>query len=229
MDIAPADFYGVAMFTGLVEEVGTVVDLHVTQTGCQLEIAAPSVSADTRLGSSVAVNGCCLTVSARKHEQLAFDLLNETLERTNLRYVRAADHVNVERALRSADRLDGHFVQGHVDCTARIAGLAKRGSDYRLEIELPRQFARYVVTKGSIAVDGISLTIAEVLSQTFVTWIIPHTRARTNLAHAQVGDRVNLEFDILAKYVERLLQYGAERKSRADCSPQRIQPVTDRP
>jgi riboflavin synthase len=217
MDMAPPDSTLVIMFTGLVEEFGTVLELRASESGCYLQIAAPVLSADTPTGASVAVNGCCLTVSGCQDRQLAFDLLSETLERTNLRYLGADCRVNLERALRANDRLGGHFVQGHVDCTAAIIDLAKRGLDYRLEVELPAQFARYVAAKGSIAVDGISLTIADVLPQSFVAWIIPHTRAHTNLEQAQAGDLVNLEFDILAKYVERLLQYGAKPELKPDC------------
>lgn len=217
MDIALSDSTVLAMFTGLVQEVGTVVGLRATESGSQLQIAAPIISADTPLGVSVAVNGCCLTVSAREDRQLAFDLLNETLERTNLRHLRPDHRVNLERALSPTDPLGGHFVQGHIDCTARIVDLAKQGADYRLEVELPVQFARYVVAKGSIAVDGISLTTAEVLPQSFVAWIIPHTRMHTNLEEAQAGAFVNLEFDILAKYVERLLQWGARCETKPDC------------
>ena len=205
MDIAPADFTLRGVFTGLIEEVGIVLGLRATETGRQLQIAAPVISAETPIGASIAVNGCCLTVGAREARQVAFDLLSETLERTNLRHLRTDERVNLERALCSSDRLGGHFVQGHVDCTARIVDFSKHGGDFRLEIELPAKFARYAAVKGSIAVDGISLTIAEVLPQSFVVWIIPHTRTHTNLEETQPGKLVNLEFDILAKYVERLL------------------------
>jgi riboflavin synthase len=200
------------MFTGLIEAVGDVLALHTTEHGRQLQIAAPGWSRDVVVGDSIAVNGCCLTVSAGEDEQLGFDLLNETLERTNLKTVRRNSCVNLERALRVSDRLGGHFVQGHIDCTAPIAGFEKSGADYRLEIELPMQFAHYVAAKGSIAVDGISLTVAEVLPKTFVVWIIPHTRANTNLNRAKTGDLVNLEFDILAKYVERMLDQPLPKK-----------------
>jgi riboflavin synthase len=154
----------------------------------------------------VAVNGCCLTVVARPSEgRLEFDLLEETLRRTNLGRVEIGGRVNLERALEANGRLGGHFVQGHVDCVAEIRAWEAVGLDYRLEIELPREFARYVVEKGSIAVDGISLTVAELSEESFAVWIIPHTREVTNLSAARVGGMVNLEFDMLAKYVERML------------------------
>ena len=199
------------MFTGLIEEVGTVAALHRNDAGCQLRLSAPRLSAGLEVGESVAVNGCCLTVTARDRAQITFDLLNETLDRTNLGTLRADSVVNLERAIRADSRLGGHFIQGHVDCTAPIVDLAQHGNDRRLEIELPAAFSRYVVLKGSIAVNGISLTVAEILPRSFVVWIIPHTVANTNLAQAKPGELVNLEFDLLAKYVERILQAPSSR------------------
>ncbi|PYK45027.1 MAG: riboflavin synthase, partial [Verrucomicrobia bacterium] len=144
-----------------------------------------------------------LTVASHRHEQVTFDVLEETVARTNLGTLKRDSTVNLERALAADARLGGHFVQGHIDCTASIIAFAEL--DSRLEIALPDNRARYVAEKGSIAVDGISLTIAEVKPTSFVTWIIPHTRRYTNLKNAHAGDLVNLEFDILAKYVERML------------------------
>ena len=193
------------MFTGLIEEIGNVVALHADGGSSRLEVAAPGIRASVQPGDSVAVNGCCLTLSTPREDTLGFDLLGETLQRTNLGALAAGSRVNIERALGAGARLGGHFVQGHVDCAAAIIALHEKGADLRLEVELPAEFARYVASKGSIALDGISLTVAEVLPRSFVVWIIPHTRAQTNLSAARVGDRVNLEFDILAKYVERML------------------------
>jgi len=191
------------MFTGLVEETGVVEALHRRQGASRLIVAAERLAPECRAGESVAVNGCCLTVAAPPEGgRLEFDLLEETLRRTNLG--RGGPLVNLERALRVDGRLGGHFVQGHVDCTAAVRAWEAAGEDYRLEIELPREFARYVVEKGSIAVDGISLTVAAVGGESFTTWIIPHTRERTNLREAAAGGLVNLEFDLLAKYVERI-------------------------
>jgi riboflavin synthase len=195
------------MFTGIIEQVANVIGLRAADRGYTLQIAAPGLIPNVAIGDSIAVNGCCLTVSTRENEQLGFDLLNETIERTNLKNVRRDSLVNLERALRADGRLGGHFIQGHIDCTARIAGFKKTGADYRLEIELPAQFAHYIAAKGSIAVDGISLTVAELLPKSFLLWIIPHTKAHTNLDQANAGDLVNLEFDILAKYVERALHH----------------------
>lgn len=193
------------MFTGLIEEVGTVFAMEKNPYGAKLEIAAARLPKEIQLGESIAVNGCCLTVATRSDGQLVFDLLEETLQRTNLKTLARDDSVNLERALAADGRLGGHFVQGHVDCEARIVSLEETGADWRLAVELPEEFSRYVVEKGSIAVNGISLTVAEVLQKSFVVWIIPHTKAHTNLAFARPDDRVNLEFDLIAKYVERMV------------------------
>jgi riboflavin synthase len=193
------------MFTGLVEEMGSLVALHRSFAGARLTLRAPLVATDVRLGDSVAVNGCCLTVTARDGDTLIFDLLAETLARTNLGQLAPGAPVNLERALAAQARLGGHFVQGHIDTTSRVLGFEQIGADWRLEIALPTEFARYVAFKGSIAIDGISLTVAEVREASFVVWIIPHTLAATNLKTTKTGDLVNLEFDLLAKYVERIL------------------------
>lgn len=193
------------MFTGLIEEVGTVTSTRERERSKQLQIVAPRIAKKIRPGESVAVNGCCLTLSAHRGDQLTFDLLEETLDRTNLKMLRRGSGVNLERALRADGRLGGHFVQGHVDCTSRVISFEQIGGDHRLAVELPAEFARYVACKGSIAIDGISLTIAEVSPMSFVVWIIPHTKRHTNLRRAEAGVFVNLEFDILAKYVERII------------------------
>jgi len=193
------------VFTGLVQEVGSVLWIRATERGTQLQITSPRIAKEIRIGSSVAVNGCCLTVSAHRDEQLSFDLLEETLDRTNLRTLRRESPVNLERPLTADGHLGGHFVQGHIDCAARILACEESGGEHRLEVELPAEFAHYVAYKGSIAIDGISFTVAEVLPKSFAVWVIPHTKRHTNLDRAQVGDQVNLEFDILAKYVDRML------------------------
>lgn len=193
------------MFTGLVEETGSLVALDRSAAGARLRMRAPLVATDAQLGDSVAVNGCCLTVTAREDDVLSFDLLRETLDRTNLGQLAPGAPVNLERALAAHSRLGGHFVQGHIDTTAPVLAFEPVGADYRLEIALPREFARYVAFKGSIAIDGISLTVAEVRDDHFVVWIIPHTLAVTNLRAKKPGEAVNLEFDLLAKYVERIV------------------------
>jgi len=198
------------MFTGLIEEVGSVIAVRTGTDGTGLKIAAPHIVKQTRSGDSIAVNGCCLTLTWRRGNCLAFDLLRETIARTNLKKLHRNNPVNLERALGGMERFGGHFVQGHIDCVSQILAFRKSGADFRLEIELPVQFAHYVAPKGSIAVNGISLTVAEVFSKSFIAWIVPYTKKHTNLDGAKAGDLVNLEFDILAKYVERMLP----RKSR---------------
>jgi riboflavin synthase len=192
------------MFTGLIEEVGTVVAVRARDQGTELQIAAPGTAKHVTPGESVAVNGCCLTLTSCRSD-LTFDLLKETIARTNLHNLRQDSPVNLERALRADGRVGGHFVQGHVDCVAAIVAFAAKGADFRLEIELPENSRHYVAPKGSIAVNGISLTVADVLPTSFVVWIIPYTKRHTNLDRATIGDLVNLEFDVLAKYVERMV------------------------
>lgn len=196
------------MFTGLIEECGAIAALTLSDTGARLTVRAPLVSGDVKIGDSIAVNGCCLTVVAHAGEELSFDLLRETLERTSLRSAAVGGVVNLERALAAHARLGGHFVQGHVDGTGEVIACEAVGADHRVEVAVPAEFAKYVAYKGSIAIDGISLTVAEVRERSFVVWIIPHTWAVTNLHTRKAGDRVNLEFDLLAKYVERILAVG---------------------
>ena len=192
------------MFTGLIEEIASVLWIRATDRGTQLQVAAPAISEEIRRGDSIAVNGCCLTVKAHRREQLTFDLLEETLDRTNLRTLRRDSLVNLERSLAANGRLGGHFVQGHIDCAVRVLAFEESGPDYRLELELPADFAHYIAYKGSVAVNGISLTVAEVPPETFAIWVIPHTKRHTNLELIAPGDLVNVEFDLLAKYVERM-------------------------
>jgi riboflavin synthase len=194
------------MFTGLIEEVGSVIAVGASKNSNQLKIAAQRIGKKIRRGDSLSVNGCCLTLSSRRGEELVFDLLDETIARTNLKSLQRKQPVNLERAIAGTERFGGHFVQGHIDCVSPVIAYQKSGEDFRLEIKLPKAFAHYVAYKGPIAVNGISLTVAEVLSKSFVVWIIPYTKAHTNLDQVQVGDPMNVEFDILAKYVERMLE-----------------------
>jgi riboflavin synthase len=205
LDIRGRSSYAYSVFTGLIEEIGRMLWIRATERGTALQIAAPQLADGVRIGDSIAVNGCCLTVSAHRPGQLTFDLLNETLEHTNLKTLRRDALLNLERALRANGRLGGHFVQGHVDCTSRVISFEQNGDDYRLEVALSPEFGQYATYKGSIAVNGVSLTIAEILPQSFAVWIIPQTRHHTNIGALKLGDLVNLEFDILAKYVERML------------------------
>jgi riboflavin synthase len=194
------------MFTGIVEATGSLRSMTKTAIdGFQLQIET-SLAEELAPGASLAVNGCCLTVTEIDESLLRFDLLGETLNRTNLGDLRIGDLVNLERPMAANGRFDGHLVQGHIDSTAAVVAIATHHADHRLEIELPAAFRQYVVFKGSVAVDGISLTIAELHEGTFVVWIIPHTWEVTNLRQLVPGARVNLEFDLVAKYIERIAE-----------------------
>jgi riboflavin synthase len=194
------------MFTGIVETVGEVAEMVETIPGAYLlEIRTP-LSAEMKIGDSLANNGVCLTVVSQTPSTLKFDLLAETARRSNLIDLKLGDLVNLERPMGVSSRFDGHMVQGHVDTTARLLGTEAIGQDHRIEIELPSEFGQYMVFKGSVAVNGISLTVAKLNLDRFVIWIIPHTWSLTNLHRLKPGDRVNLEFDLVAKYVERLVE-----------------------
>ncbi len=203
------------MFTGIVEELGVVETLVDQEDAVRLTVRGPHVMADARLGDSIAVNGCCLTVAERDQETFTADVMRETLEKTSLGELGAGDRVNLERAVTPQTRLGGHIVQGHVDGTGEI--LARRPSEHWevVEIGLPAAVARYLVAKGSITVDGISLTVVDVDDSSFTVSLIPETLARTTLGLKRVGDRVNLEVDVVAKYVERLLAPRAPEATRA--------------
>jgi riboflavin synthase len=193
------------VFTGLIEEVGSVVSLDTSGKSAQLQLIAPKLAPKLSVGHSVAVNGCCLTVTTIRDGKLTFDLLKETLDRTNLKQLSNGSPVNLERAVAAGSPMGGHFVQGHIDCTAKVISFEQSGDDYRLEVELPADHAKRAAEKGSIAINGISLTIAEVSTKSVVVWIIPHTKRETNIGAVKPGDLVNVEFDILAKYVERVV------------------------
>lgn len=191
------------MFTGLVEATGKVVSLEEKGEQASLLLDIPFAD-ELALGDSVATNGCCLTV-ASLNQQVGFDLLAQTLKVTSLGELREGRLVNLERALALGDRLGGHFVQGHVDDTGEILDLSPLGQDYRLEVALPPSVHSLCIDKGSLCVDGISLTIAELTDSSAVFWITPHTLKATHLVEAKVGQTVNLEADLLAKYVKKLL------------------------
>ena len=193
------------MFTGLIESTGRTISLESRGEQARLTLEVP-FSSETCLGDSVAVNGCCLTVVEQSENTLAFDILTQTLDVTSLGSLKPGALVNLERALRANDRLGGHFVQGHVDATGVIRDLSSKGQDHRYEVQLPPEVYRYCISRGSLAVDGISLTIAELLPDSALFWITPHTFKATNLQSCQNGQKVNLEADLLAKYVEGLVR-----------------------
>jgi riboflavin synthase len=194
------------MFTGLVEATGVIESFAPTAGGWRMRLAADRALDGVVTGDSVAINGCCLTVVEIGGGRAAFDVLEETRRLTNFPALAVGDRVNLERSLRMEGRIGGHFVTGHIDGVGRIETLALRGADTFLRVRAPERSGRYLVVKGSIAVDGISLTVAEVEGDAFAVWLIPHTLAATNLAQRRVGDAVNLEFDLLGKYVEKLLE-----------------------
>jgi riboflavin synthase len=198
------------MFTGIVEATGTVEHLRATPDGARLELSAVPFAGELSLGESVAVNGCCLTVVEFSAGIVKFDLLQQTLRLTNLGSLNSGDSVNLERAMQAGARFSGHFVQGHVDGTGSILAWEPCGQDYRLEVSVPAEFHRLIIPRGSITVDGISLTVAEIVPGGITMWITPHTRAVTNLLTALPGRRVNLEIDMFAKYIDQLLLRRAE-------------------
>ena len=197
------------MFTGIVEETGRVARLEPSARSIRMSVHAQVCAQGMKAGDSLAVNGCCLTVVKAvpklKGKLLQFDLLHETWQRTNFQFAKVGSDVNLERALRANGRMDGHFVTGHIDGLGKIIRWERAGTDWVLEIAAAPELMRYVVFKGSIAVDGISLTVAAVAKKSFRIWIIPHTYEVTNLRWRAVGDSVCLETDIIGKYVEKFV------------------------
>ena len=216
------------MFTGIVEELGRVVRLETVEDSARLTVEAPTVTQDVSLGDSVSVNGCCLTVTAVHGSTFTADLMAETLTRTTLGSQAPGDPVNLERALRASDRLGGHIVQGHVDVTAEVLD-HHRGEHWDLlRIGLPQEIARYVAVKGSVALDGVSLTVVNVVDASDVApvpgagaslsvGLIPETLRRTTLGARRPGERVNLEVDVMAKYAERLLGARPSQEGQQAC------------
>ena len=193
------------MFTGIVEETGTVAAFTPEAAGWRLRITARVTLGGMAVGDSLAVNGCCLTVARFDAGSVTFDVLEETRRLTNFPDLAPGAPVNLERSLRFDGKVGGHFVTGHIDGLGSIRVLEPRGKDWFLRVQAPAGAGRGLVLKGSIAIDGISLTVAELGDDTFAVWLIPHTLATTNLGQKKPGDRVNLEFDLLGKYVEKLL------------------------
>ena len=203
------------MFTGIIETVGRVASVEAQGEKTRLAIDAAAVSDGLPIGASVAVNGTCLTVVAVSASQVVFEVVRETLDRSSLGDLRSGSRVNLERALRADGRLDGHIVQGHVDGTGRVRAIERQGDDVRFAVDCEPEFAALLVPKGSIAIDGVSLTLVQVGVAGFDVALIPHTLAATNLADRQPGDRVNLEADVLGKYVQKYLEriHGAVGES----------------
>jgi riboflavin synthase len=193
------------VFTGLVEGVGKVVEVSPRRGSSRIGIASPFPAAELRDGDSVSVDGVCLTVSERRRDRFFADVVAETLACSTLGKLRSGDHVNLERSMRMGDRLGGHIVSGHVDDTVEVQRVQKRGNDCRLRLGLPAELARYVAPKGSVTLQGVSLTVASLDSTSFEIALVPHTLDQTTLGGLRPGDRLNLEVDLLARYLERLL------------------------
>ena len=220
------------MFTGIVEELGRVVRLETVEDSARLTVEAPTVTQDASLGDSISVNGCCLTVAAMHGSTFTADLMAETLTRTTLGSQAPGDPVNLERALRATDRLGGHIVQGHVDATAEVLDRSHGEHWDLLRVGLPQEIARYVAVKGSVALDGVSLTVVDVedaqrdapdasptpgAGASLSVGLIPETLRRTTLGTRRPGERVNLEVDVMAKYAERLLGARLGKEDRQAC------------
>lgn len=192
------------MFTGLIEDTGRVTSLLIRSEAGVLSVETALPTAEVAIGDSIAVNGACLTVTAKSNNGLTFDVSPESLSRTTIGTLCSGNRVNLERALRLGDRLGGHIVSGHVDCSGQLSRSENRSGNHVLQFTLPPEYSRYLVEKGSITIDGISLTVNTVSRDGFSVSIIPHTFSNTTLDQLKIGDRVNLETDIIGKYVERL-------------------------
>ena len=198
------------MFTGLIFELGDIVSLERRGNSARLFLDAEALSQEAKLGDSIAINGTCLTIVEIRGTTLAFDISDETLKSTNLGELKVRDRVNLEPALRLSDRLGGHFVTGHIDGVGRMRSKSLEGEVYKIVIETEPWIAEYLVEKGSVAVDGISLTVVDLLRDGFSVVIIPHTAKLTTLGLKSAGDRVNVEVDILGKYVSKYLKKGKD-------------------
>ena len=192
------------MFTGLIEDTGRVASFHRRGDAGLLAVETSLPTAEIAIGDSIAVNGACLTVTAKNQRTLTFDVSPESISRTSLGTLVSGSRINLERALKLGDRLGGHIVSGHIDCAGYLTSTGINSGNYQMQFRLPPEHARYLVEKGSVTIDGISLTVNAVAQETFSVNIIPHTYASTTLAGLKTGDRVNIETDIIGKYVERL-------------------------
>ncbi len=202
------------MFTGLIQSVGEVSAINREETSARLEIISPEIAAQVTQGDSVAVNGVCLTVVRFDSKSFEVDVMVQTLNLTSTGSLEIGSYVNLELATRSQDRLGGHIVQGHVDGVAKVLGIHADEEWNRLDIAIPEHLMKYVVAQGSICVEGVSLTVGEINDEDdqVSVWLIPETLAKTNLSKKSVGDPLNVEVDVLAKYVERLIARGQDRK-----------------
>ena len=202
------------MFTGLIQAVGQVSEIKREETSARLEITSPEIATQIAQGDSVSVNGVCLTVVSFDNSKFAVDVMVQTLNLTSTGSLEVGSPVNLELATRTADRLGGHIVQGHVDGVATVSNISADSQWTRMDISIPKDLMRYVVAQGSISVEGVSLTVGELNdpADQISVWLIPETLAKTNLSKKAIGDKLNIEVDVLAKYVERLIARGQDRK-----------------
>jgi riboflavin synthase len=215
------------MFTGIIEELGKISSLEKHQDGARIRIAAQTVTRDSNEGDSIAVNGVCLTALDIKKDSFAADISTETLNRSTLGNLSVSAKVNLERAVTLTTRLGGHIVQGHVDSTGEFLQAVKQGDFWTVRIGFPAKIAHYLIYKGSIAVEGISLTIANLTDNYFEIALIPKTWELTNLSTLKPGDQVNLEVDMIAKYVERILKYRTQDGNSTNSSGITIEKLSD--
>ncbi|MCD5391089.1 riboflavin synthase [candidate division NPL-UPA2 bacterium] len=202
------------MFTGLIEELGTVERIRSKGASIHLTIKVSTVLGDMKTGDSITLDGACLTVINVTPDSFSVDVMAETLKRTTLSRFKVGDRVNLERALKGSDRLGGHLVTGHIDGIGRVRERKAQGDDFMLRISAPSEIIKYIIPKGSVAVDGVSLTVVEVARDSFTVAVIPYTAKMTTLGRKGAGSLVNLESDLLGKYVDRLMNYKERKISR---------------
>lgn len=195
------------MFTGLIKDIGTIKSINSNQTGKEFVIEAPELYSQIEIDDSVSTNGCCLTATKIEGKCFRVQAVHVTLEKTNLGKLKTGDKVNLELALRPMDRMGGHFVQGHVNGVGKIQSILQKGNNWEITINAPRELFRYIISEGSIAVDGISLTVAKLMEHNFTVSIIPHTYENTVLHTKKIGDSVNIEVDMMAKYLENFIKF----------------------
>lgn len=196
------------MFTGIIEEIGHIKEIKFIPDGKQLNIRAAIVTDDTKIGDSISVNGVCLTVIKAAKDHFWAEAVGETLKKTTINLLKNGTAVNLERALKLQSRLGGHIVQGHINAIGRITNITKLGDNYLLEFNIPDGIRKYIINEGSICVDGISLTVAEIRNNIVKISVIPHTWQNTNLQDRKIGDKINIETDVLAKYIENMLKFS---------------------
>lgn len=195
------------MFTGLIKDIGTIKSINSNQTGKEFVIEAPELYSQIEIDDSVSTNGCCLTATKIEGKCFRVQAVHVTLEKTNLGKLKTGDKVNLELALRPMDRMGGHFVQGHVNGVGKIQSILQKGNNWEITINAPKELFRYIISEGSIAVDGISLTVAKLMEHSFTVSIIPHTYENTVLHTKKIGDSVNIEVDMMAKYLENFIKF----------------------